>query len=108
MFLNDFFHFVQSMGKKFDVYKLQLPVINMPSLRVIYEDHRTYASDADVNVSESIWQELEEEIIPSSSIVRTNWLEKSPDLRKYKDSCVCVVGGNTSSISINLLLSGST
>lgn len=92
MFLNDFFHFVQSMGKKFDVYKLQLPVINMPSLRVIYEDHRTYASDADVNVSESIWQELEEEMIPSSSIVRTNWLEKSPDLRKYKDSCVCVVG----------------
>uniref|UniRef100_A0A0D9ZE43 Uncharacterized protein n=1 Tax=Oryza glumipatula TaxID=40148 RepID=A0A0D9ZE43_9ORYZ len=92
MFLNDFFHFVQSMGRKFDVYKLQLPVINMPSLRVIYEDHRTYASDADVNVSESIWQELEEEMIPSSSIVRTNWLEKSPDLRKYKDSCVCVVG----------------
>lgn len=47
-------------------------------------------------------------MIPSSSIVRTNWLEKSPDLRKYKDSCVCVVGGNTSSISINLLLSGSS
>ncbi|XP_006650699.2 trafficking protein particle complex subunit 8 isoform X1 [Oryza brachyantha] len=92
MFLNDFFHFVQSMGKKFDVYKLQLPAINMSSLRVIYEDHRTYASDADVNVSESIWQELEEEMIPSSSVVRTNWLDKSPDLRKYKDSCVCVVG----------------
>jgi hypothetical protein len=36
------------MGKKFDVYKLQLPVFNMSSLKVIYEDHRTYASDADV------------------------------------------------------------
>ncbi|KAL6894210.1 hypothetical protein ACP4OV_008308 [Aristida adscensionis] len=95
MFLNDFFHFVQSMGKKFDVYKLQLPVFNMSSLRVLYEDHRTYASDADVDVSESTWQELEEEMIPSSSIVRTNWLDSQPKssaLRKYKDSCVCVAG----------------
>ncbi|XP_062214381.1 uncharacterized protein LOC133915291 isoform X2 [Phragmites australis] len=95
VFLNDFFHFVQSMGKKFGVHKLQLPVFNMSSLRVIYEDHRTYASDADVDVSESIWQELEEEMIPSSSIVRTNWLDdqpKSSALRKYKGSCVCVAG----------------
>lgn len=37
------------MGKNFDVYKLQLPVFNMSSLKVIYEDHRTYASDADVS-----------------------------------------------------------
>lgn len=37
------------MGKKFDVHKLQLPVFNMSSLRVIYEDHRTYASYADVS-----------------------------------------------------------
>ncbi|XP_062212632.1 uncharacterized protein LOC133913481 isoform X2 [Phragmites australis] len=95
VFLNDFFHFVQSTGNKFDVYKLQLPVFNMSSLRVIYEDHRTYASDADVDVSESTWQELEEEIIPSSSIVRTNWLDSQPKssaLRKYKDYCFCVAG----------------
>lgn len=39
------------MGKKFDVYKLQLPVFNMSSLKVIYEDHRTYASDADVRTN---------------------------------------------------------
>lgn len=36
------------MGKKFDVYKLQLPVFNMSSLKVLHEDHRTYASHADV------------------------------------------------------------
>ncbi|CAN6303271.1 unnamed protein product [Urochloa humidicola] len=94
MFLSDFFHYVQSMGKKFDVYKLQLPTFNMSSLRVIHEDHRTYASDADVDVSESTWQELEEELIPSSSVVRTNWLDTQPksSLRKYKDSSVCVAG----------------
>ncbi|KAL6638002.1 hypothetical protein ACP70R_025574 [Stipagrostis hirtigluma subsp. patula] len=95
VFLNDFFHFVQSTGKKFDAYKLQLPVFNMSSLRVIYEDNRTYTSDADVDVSESTWQELEEEMIPSSSVVRTNWLDSQPKssaLRKYKDSCVCVAG----------------
>ncbi|CAN6291607.1 unnamed protein product [Urochloa humidicola] len=94
MFLSDFFHYVQSMGKKFDVYKLQLPTFNMSSLRVIHEDHRTYASDADVDVSESTWQDLEEELIPSSSVVRTNWLDTQPksSLRKYKDSSVCVAG----------------
>nr|CAB3492961.1 unnamed protein product [Digitaria exilis] len=94
MFLNDFFHYVQSMGKKFDVHKLQLPVFNMSSLRVVHEDHRTYASDADVDVSESTWQELEEELIPSSSVVRTNWLDTQPksSLRKFKDSSVCVAG----------------
>lgn len=94
MFLNDFFHYVQSMKKKFDVYELQLPVFNMSSLRIIYEDHRTYASDADVGVSESTWQELEEDLIPSSSVVRTNWLDTQPksSLRRYKDSCICVAG----------------
>ncbi|CAL4927721.1 unnamed protein product [Urochloa decumbens] len=94
MFLSDFFHYVQSMGKKFDVYKLQLPTFNMSSLRVIHEDHRTFASDADVDISESTWQELEEELIPSSSVVRTNWLDTQPksSLRKYKDSSVCVAG----------------
>ncbi|GJM96846.1 hypothetical protein PR202_ga13716 [Eleusine coracana subsp. coracana] len=89
------FSILFSMGKKFDVFKLQLPVFNMSSLRVIYEDHRTYASDADVNISESTWQELEEEMIPSSSIVRTNWLDSQPRssaLRKYKDFSICVAG----------------
>ena len=42
------------MGKKFDVYKLQLPVFNMSSLRVIHEDHRTYASDVDVRPKKTI------------------------------------------------------
>ncbi|KAG2545392.1 hypothetical protein PVAP13_9KG306369 [Panicum virgatum] len=103
MFLSDFFHYVQSMGKKFDVYKLQLPVFNMSSLRVIHEDHRTYASDADVDVSEGTWQDLEEELIPSSSVVRTNWLDTQPksSLRKYKDSCVCVAG---EAVKVNLEL----
>ncbi|XP_044985209.1 trafficking protein particle complex subunit 8 isoform X2 [Hordeum vulgare subsp. vulgare] len=94
MFLNDFFHFVQSTGEKFDVYKLQLPVFNMSSLRVVNEDHRTYASNADVDVNESIWQELEEELIPSSSVVRTNWLDTQPKSSPFRNNkaCVCVAG----------------
>ncbi|VAI22884.1 unnamed protein product [Triticum turgidum subsp. durum] len=86
MFLNDFFHFVQSTGEKFDVYKLQLPVFNMSSLRVVNEDHRTYASNADVDVNESIWQELEEELIPSSSVVRTNWLDTQPKSSPFRNN----------------------
>ncbi|KAK1643581.1 hypothetical protein QYE76_061386 [Lolium multiflorum] len=94
MFLNDFFHFVQSTGEKFDVYKLQLPVFNMSSLGVVYEDHRTYASNSDVDVNESIWHELEEEMIPSSSVVRTNWLDTQPKSSPFRNNkaCVCVVG----------------
>jgi hypothetical protein len=53
-----------------------------------------------VGVSESTWQELEEELIPSSSIVRTNWLDTQP-MRKYKDSCICVAGGNFFKIKIH-------
>ncbi|VAI37663.1 unnamed protein product [Triticum turgidum subsp. durum] len=86
MFLNDFFHFVQSTGEKFDVYKLQLPVFNMSSLRVVNEDHRTYASNTDVDVNESIWQELEEELIPSSSVVRTNWLDTQPKSSPFRNN----------------------
>ncbi|VAI22892.1 unnamed protein product [Triticum turgidum subsp. durum] len=97
MFLNDFFHFVQSTGEKFDVYKLQLPVFNMSSLRVVNEDHRTYASNADVDVNESIWQELEEELIPSSSVVRTNWLDTQPKSSPFRNNkaCICVAGGKS-------------
>ncbi|XP_073005492.1 uncharacterized protein [Typha latifolia] len=104
MFLTEFFNFVQSMGKTADVYKLQLPVINVSSLKVVYEDHRTYASAADVGVSESFWQALEEEMVPSGLTIRTNWLEsqpKSSPLRKYNDSCVCVAG---EAIKVNLEL----
>lgn len=39
----------QSMGKTYEVHGLQLPVINMLSLKVIYEDHRTYASSTAVS-----------------------------------------------------------
>jgi hypothetical protein len=40
-------------------------------------------------------------MIPSSSIVRTNWLDsqpKSSTLRKYKDLSVCVAGGNVNHV----------
>lgn len=37
------------MGKTFEVFKLQLPAINLPSLKVIFEDHRTFASPTAVS-----------------------------------------------------------
>ncbi|KAL5974735.1 hypothetical protein ACLOJK_031406 [Asimina triloba] len=73
----------------------QLPNVYMPSLRVIFEDHRVYASPAAVHVKESFWQSLEEEMVPAMSTVRTNWLDsqpKSSSLKKYSDFCVSVAG----------------
>ncbi|WOK92067.1 trafficking protein particle complex subunit 8 isoform X1 [Canna indica] len=94
IFLNDFFHVLQSIGKKFEVYKLRLPVINMASLKVLFEDFRTYASASDVHVSESLWQSLEEELVPWASSGRSNWLDSQmkPSSLKRKDISVCVAG----------------
>ncbi|XP_068342385.1 uncharacterized protein [Pyrus communis] len=94
LFLRDFLQIVQKAGKTFEVSKLQLPEINISSLRVIFEDHRTYVSSAAANVKERIWVSLEEEMIPNLSTARTNWLELQSKLipKKYKDSNVCVAG----------------
>ncbi|XP_050384005.1 uncharacterized protein LOC126800653 isoform X2 [Argentina anserina] len=92
LFLRDFLEIVQT-GKTFEVSNLQLPEINIPSLRVFFEDHRTYASPAAASVKERIWLSLEEEMVPSSSTARTNWLElHSKLIPMYKESNVCVAG----------------
>ncbi|KAH0888332.1 hypothetical protein HID58_050761 [Brassica napus] len=94
IFLRDFFEIVKKTGIKHEVVGLQLPFINMSSLQVIYEDHRTYASQASVLVQESIWQSLEDDIIPSLNSGKSNWLELQSKLlpKKYKESNVCVAG----------------
>ncbi|CAN8256112.1 unnamed protein product [Cochlearia groenlandica] len=94
IFLRDFFDVVKKTGMKHEVVGLQLPVINMPSLQVIYEDHRTYASKSSALVEESIWQSLEDDIIPSLNSGKSNWLELQSKLlpKKYKESNVCVAG----------------
>ncbi|XP_022745163.1 trafficking protein particle complex subunit 8-like isoform X2 [Durio zibethinus] len=94
IFLRDFLQIVQKTGKTFEVMKLQLPVITISSLQVIFEDHRTYASSAAASVRESKWRSLEEDIIPSLSTARSNWLELQSKLmpKKYKESNICVAG----------------
>ncbi|XP_068668294.1 uncharacterized protein [Aristolochia californica] len=94
LFLGNFLHVVQNLGKNYEVFRLQLPVIAMRSINVIFEDHRTYASSASVHVKESLWQSLEDEMLPSISIIRTNWLESQsrPSLKKFKDFSICVAG----------------
>ncbi|CAH8387707.1 unnamed protein product [Eruca vesicaria subsp. sativa] len=94
IFLRDFFDIVKKTGMKHEVVGLRLPAINMTSLQVIYEDHRTYASQASALVEESIWQSLEDDIIPSLNSGKSNWLELQSKLlpKKYKESNVCVVG----------------
>ncbi|XP_020578144.1 trafficking protein particle complex subunit 8 [Phalaenopsis equestris] len=94
LFLGNFFQTVENTGKIFEVKKLQLPVLNMSSIGVIYEDHRTYASVADVNVNENLWKSLEEEMIPLTSTTKSNWLESQSKLsfKNYNDCQVCVVG----------------
>ncbi|KAG7602444.1 TRAPP III complex Trs85 [Arabidopsis thaliana x Arabidopsis arenosa] len=94
IFLRDFFDIVKKTGMKHEVVGLQLPILNMSSLQVIYEDHRTYASQASALVEESIWQSLEDDIIPSLNSGKSNWLELQSKLlpKKYKESNVCVAG----------------
>ncbi|KAJ7942954.1 Trafficking protein particle complex subunit 8 [Quillaja saponaria] len=93
-FLRDFLQIVQKTGKTFEVMKLQLPVINFSSLTIIFEDNRTYASPSAASTRESLWHSLEEEMIPSFSTARTNWLELQSKLipKKYRESNVCVAG----------------
>ncbi|XVF07518.1 hypothetical protein REPUB_Repub06bG0146000 [Reevesia pubescens] len=92
--LRDFLQIVEKTGKTFEMLKLQLPVINISSLKVIFEDHRTYASAAAASVRESVWHLLEEDMIPSLSTARPNWLELQSKLmpKKYKESNICVAG----------------
>nr|KJB61957.1 hypothetical protein B456_009G393900 [Gossypium raimondii] len=98
LFLRDFLHIVQKTGKTFEVLKLQLPVINISSLKVIFEDHRTYASPAAASIKEGVWRSLEEDMIPSLS-AKSNWLDVQSKLipRKYKESNICVAGEANSS-----------
>ncbi|XWS56080.1 hypothetical protein CRYUN_Cryun09bG0055900 [Craigia yunnanensis] len=93
LFLRDFLQIVQKTGKTFEVLKLQLPVMNISSLKVIFEDHRTYASAAAASVRETVWHSVEEVMIPSLSTARSNWLELQSKLpNKYKESNICVAG----------------
>ncbi|KAJ8754464.1 hypothetical protein K2173_005625 [Erythroxylum novogranatense] len=94
LFLRDFLQIVQNTGKMFEVLGLQLPVIKTSSLKVIYEDHRTYASATAASVTESFWHSLEEDIVPSLPASRTNWLEVQSKLlpKLYKESNICVAG----------------
>ncbi|XWS43332.1 hypothetical protein CRYUN_Cryun16bG0094000 [Craigia yunnanensis] len=94
LFLSDFLQIVQKTGKTFEVLKLQLPVINISSLKVIFEDYRTNASAAAASVRESVWRSLEEDMIPSLSTARSNWLDLQSKLvpKKYKESNICVAG----------------
>ncbi|PON63122.1 TRAPP II complex, Trs [Parasponia andersonii] len=94
IFLRHFLQIVQKTGKTFEVPKLQLPEINISFLKVIFEDHRTYASATAASVKESIWRSLEEDLVPSLSTARTNWLELHSRVlpTKYKESNVCVAG----------------
>ncbi|GAB4857152.1 hypothetical protein Ancab_015062 [Ancistrocladus abbreviatus] len=94
LFLRDFLLLVQKTGRTFEAWRLQLPIIKLPSLRVVFEDHRTYASPAAVIVRESLWLSLEEDLIPSLSAAKANWLELQTKLvsRKHKESNICVAG----------------
>ncbi|XP_047960820.1 trafficking protein particle complex subunit 8-like [Salvia hispanica] len=94
LFLSEFFQIIQETGKIFEVLRLQLPVINFPSIKVVFEDHRTYASPAAANVEESLWQALEEDMTPSVAGLKSNWLDLQSKIlpKKYKESNVCIAG----------------
>ncbi|KAK7378868.1 hypothetical protein VNO80_04316 [Phaseolus coccineus] len=93
LFLGDFLQIVEKTGRTYEVTKLQLPVINISTLRVIYEDFRTFGSPSAANTREGLWRSLEEEMLPSFSAAKTNWLELQSKLMLKKHSQnVCVAG----------------
>ncbi|KAI5425327.1 uncharacterized protein LOC127125569 [Lathyrus oleraceus] len=94
LFLSDFLQVVEKTGRTFEVTKLQLPVINISSLKVIFEDHRTFGSSSAANTKEGLWHSLEEDMIPSFPAAKTNWLELQSKLisKKHTLSNVCVAG----------------
>lgn len=95
-FMGDFLRCFQSLGMKDEMVKLKLPVINMTSLRIHFEDHRTYASPAAILLPEKTWQYLEEGLVPSTPPTSTNWLDSaaksSSKSVKGKDSNICIAG----------------
>lgn len=48
-FLLFYLDILQKMGKTFEVLRLQLPIVVIPSLKIVFEDHRTYASPTAVS-----------------------------------------------------------
>ncbi|GAB2272637.1 hypothetical protein Dimus_007459 [Dionaea muscipula] len=92
--LRDFFSLVQETGKALEVWRLQLPIIRLPSLRVVFEDHRTYGSPAAVGIRESLWRSFEEDMVPSLSGAKSNWLDLQTKLvsRRHIDANICVAG----------------
>lgn len=46
-------------------------------------------------VKEGIWSSLEQDLVPSSPMAKSNWLELQSKLisKKSKESNVCVAGG---------------
>ncbi|XP_076953793.1 uncharacterized protein LOC143627976 [Bidens hawaiensis] len=94
LFMKDFFQILQKTGKTYNISRLQLPIVNISSLSIVSEDHRTYGSPAAVSVKESVWQSLEEEMVPSLSNAKTTWLDVQSKLlpAKLKQSNVCVAG----------------
>ncbi|KAK6139859.1 hypothetical protein DH2020_026373 [Rehmannia glutinosa] len=96
----------QETGKTFEVFRLQLPVINFPSIKIVFEDHRIYASPSAAIVRESLWQSLEGDMIPSLSAMKTNWLDSKVLPKKYKESNVCVAGGMKVQLTVTPKIEG--
>lgn len=46
--------YIQKTGRACELLKLPLPIVNASSLKVVFQDHRTYASSAAVSFSCSI------------------------------------------------------
>lgn len=94
LFMKNFFQILQKTGKTYKIPRLQLPIVNISSLNIVSEDHRTYGSLSAASVKESIWQQLEEEMVPSLTNAKTTWLDLQSKLlpNKLKQSNVCVAG----------------
>lgn len=99
-------HWTKLNGKKFWAYfapgaKLRAPKWVLSVLKKIYKIIilllilLLFSKKIQATVKESLWRSLEEDLIPSLSTMRTNWLDsQSKNIsEKHKQSHICVTGG---------------
>lgn len=54
---------LQKTGKTFEVCKLQLPIIKLPSLKLLFEDHRTFSAPSAVRCHYLVFFFLPEDLL---------------------------------------------
>mmetsp|Transcript_3681 Transcript_3681/g.13240 ORF Transcript_3681/g.13240 Transcript_3681/m.13240 type:complete len:1302 (-) Transcript_3681:1632-5537(-) len=106
-FLNEFLYVLEQAGP--DVYdhiggslELDLPIVSLQGLAVAFEDSRCLGSPHAMNVGASIWETLEEVLIPSDTGGSLTWLDANYNAAATAEACNDCVAGEDLRVSVEL------